>query len=929
MTELKHVAVEREFQKVSVDLALLTGVFRDMLLELGLPLQAAAVPWQTHAHSRATLGGTTEADGRAPLRLAQVCAIAFQLLNLVEDNVAAQSRRTREAELGTGAEEGLWGEQLGRLTAAIPDPAAIAQAVGSIRVEPVLTAHPTEAKRAAVLEQHREIYRQLSALENPTRTPAERRAILDELRLALERVWRSGEILLTRPTVADERRNVVYYLREVFPTAIAQVDLRLRQAWAEAGHPPELFEEVHRLPRLRFGTWVGGDRDGHPLVTAEVTRESLCDLRRAAIAVMDGELARLSMRLSLTRHVQPPDPVMDQELAQWLTVSRARADAFTHASDDEPWRQYADLLRARLPGEPPRPLAREPGFSFTRPEELAAGLARLAESLRQIGAGRIAAAEVGRVQRMLTVFGFHLAGLDIRQNSTAHELALAQLVAFAGLGDDYTTWDESRRVDFLMKELQSPRPFLPPGRSAGPDADRVLDCYRVLREHLDAHGRAGLGSLIVSMTRSLSDLLTVYVLAREVGLANFDADGLICRMPVVPLFETLDDLNDGPQILADFLDHPATRRSVATRAAEHRETPTQQVMIGYSDSNKDGGILASQWALHQAQLRMSAIGREHGVRIRFFHGRGGTISRGAGPTHRFLDALPHGTLDGDFRLTEQGETVGNKYATVVSATYHLELLMAGVAGTTLRHRGPAGDRASSSYEPILRAMADHSRLAYQSLVSSEGFFAFYRQATPIDVLERSGIGSRPPRRTGMATLADLRAIPWVFSWSQARFLLPGWFGVGTALERLANDSREVFDTLRQRAGTWPFVHYVLTNVEAMLASTDIEIMSMYAGLVENEVQRSRLMGVILAERERSVRMVEQLFGEPVSVRRPRLMHSLALRQGPLRQLHDQQVEQLRRWRSATRRGDSAQADLLLPDLLLSINAIASGLRATG
>ncbi|HEX8911995.1 MAG TPA: phosphoenolpyruvate carboxylase, partial [Humisphaera sp.] len=747
-----------EFEKVERDRDRLVGLLADVLRADGRPDLAAAVPWRGP-------GVDAPRPNAWPARLSQVLAVAFQLLNMVEENVAAQAKRSREAAEGMAAENGLWSQQLRRLAAAGVSADAIAGFLPQVRVEPVLTAHPTEAKRPAVLELHRELYLNLVRLENTIWSPSERQAIWDDVSLAVERLWRTGEILRDRPRVVDELENVLYFLREAFPAALADHDRRVRQAWADAGFDPTLIAGPDALPALSFGTWVGGDRDGHPFVTPDVTRETLETLRRTASLVLDRQLRELARQLPLSVHAQRPDDELTAALDRLLAGGADAAKELQRRHRDEPWRLFVELVRMRLPAVPNEAIAGV--VPFVHPAELRAELDLLRRSLLAAGAGRLVSGSLDPVVRALNVFGFHLAKIDVRQNSRTHELAVSQLLAAAGLPDaDYQSWDEGKRRALLDRELQSARPFTHGRAKLGADAERVVGALRVLADHADRFGTAGLGSLIVSMTRTPSDLLAVYLLAREAGLAEPGPDGqLVCRLPVVPLFETLDDLEHGPGIMAEFLDHPMTRRSLAATAGTGAGAGgplEQQVMIGYSDSNKDGGILASQWALHRAQERLTAAGAARGVSVTFFHGRGGTVSRGAGPTDRFLAALPPGTLSGRVRVTEQGETISQKYANRITATYNLKVLTAGVLSTALQPKAasPAADR---SYEPIMKRLAETSRAAYRRLVEAPGFFQFLRQATPIDVLEKSGIGSRPPRRTGTATLDDLRAIPWVFS----------------------------------------------------------------------------------------------------------------------------------------------------------------------
>ncbi|MBW3635692.1 MAG: phosphoenolpyruvate carboxylase [Armatimonadetes bacterium] len=902
------------FSKIDADLQFLVTCFREVLADLGQNELAASLPWDE-----------IPAPDALPPRLGQAYSVAFQLLNLVEENAAQQTRRKRELEDGLNAERGLWGDAFARLKSEGFDEAQIIEILPQIRVEPVLTAHPTEAKRLTVLEQHRELFRALGERENPNLTPAELLTIRRRIKAILERLWRTGEILLAKPEVADERRQVGHYLREIFPDALAQLDSRLRAAWDDAGF--DLAQLRGQMPQLRFGTWVGGDRDGHALVTAQVTQETLVELRLGALIVLDRMLERLAGKMSLSIYGQTPPPELLQGIERLAREVGSRAAPILAQDEEEPWRQFVRLMKAKLPLDTRAdvPVLLDDGGFYRFPSELTADLEILKSSLHFVGATRLVLVDVGPIDRALETFGFHLAQLDIRQNSAFHDRALSQLMVAAGLdGADFPNWNEAERLRFLNGELRSPRPFLHPGAVVEGEAGATLECFRVVAGHIERYG-AGVGALIVSMTRSLSDLLVVFVLAREAGLMRMTNEGLMCALPVVPLFETVEDLEGSPTILGAWLEHPVARLSLQKQAGGG--TPTQQVMVGYSDSNKDKGIFASQWGLQKAQSAMAEVGEATGVKIRFFHGRGGTISRGAGPTHRFLEALPHGSLSGDIRLTEQGETIAQKFGNRATATYNLELLLAGVTAGTLRHQNR--EKTPQPLENLAEKLAQSSGKAYSELLESDGFIAFFRQATPIDALENARIGSRPARRTGQATLADLRAIPWVFSWNQSRFYLPGWFGIGTALTQLKTESPEDFAALKDAVSHWRFLRYVLTNVETNLASTDFELMRSYADLVEDAEVRERIFGVIATEWGRTNDALNDIFGGTTATRRPRMMKTLAVRAQALQVLHCQQLELLQNWRQRVNSGDQNGADELLPELLLSINAIASGLRTTG
>ncbi len=919
------------FGKIDRDLAFVMGCFRQVLQEQGETELAEHLPWSAGD----SMAGETQrlAKGTANLRDrdVQALSIAFQLLNMVEENAATQARRLRESQHGVLEESGLWGGNLKAIAKAGFTGAEVAAALASIRVEPVLTAHPTEAKRSTVLEQHRQLYLLLVKRENQMWTPAEQDEISAEFTVGLERLWRTGEIRLSKPDIAAERRGALRYLREVFPDVITRIDARLQTAWREVGFDPALIADVRQLPKVTFGTWVGGDRDGHPLVTAKVTYESLHDLRRSALALHAGNLRRLAEKLSLTESLQTPPAALAAAIgARAAALGEAGARALAR-NPFEPWRQFVNLMLARLPDAGDLPASES--TRYARPQELADDLRLLRASLIELGAGRIAVGEIDPLLRSVELFGFHLAVLDIRQNSAVHEKALSQLLTAAGIAAaDWPSWSEKERLALLDTELRTPRPLAHPEANLGAEASMVLDCLRVVASHRSAHGRDGLGALIVSMTRSLSDLLTVFVIAREAGLVQQVADpahgdGLASEFPVVPLFETIGDLEGSADIMRAYLSHPVTRRSLALQSKAVGGVPTQQIMLGYSDSCKDGGIFASQWNLQRAQAALSALGRELGVRLRFFHGRGGTVSRGAGPTNRFLEALPHGSLTGDLRLTEQGETIAQKFANQLTATFNLEQLVATTTATTLHQRGDAPD--FSDVYPVLARFAERSRATYESLLAADGFITYFSEATPIDVLEHAAIGSRPSRRSGKRTLADLRAIPWVFSWNQSRHYLPGWFGIGTALEDIHREDPKGFALLVARTAQWPFLRYALSNIESNIASVDDGLMSDYAALVKDETVRTQIGGRIADEYRRTKRMLELVFGgTTLTVRRPRLVQTLAQRDSSLRKLHAHQIATLRRWRAARAASDPG-AEAILQSLLLSVNAIASGLRTTG
>jgi phosphoenolpyruvate carboxylase len=845
-------------------------------------------------------------------RRLQALSIAFQLLDIVEENTANQTRRRAEDPRRGESEPGLWLYYLNELRQRGFPEEEIRAFLAAVRVEPVLTAHPTEAKRATVLEHHRALYLLLVERDKANFTDLELALFHRRLRAALERLWRTGEIYLERPDVDSEVRNSLHYLRNVFPAAVELLDLRFQYAWSST------FEsEPPTLPGLCFGSWVGGDRDGHPFVTPETTARTLATLRHAALALFDDRLRTLGAKLSLAADPEAP-PRLTERIHQLADEVGAEAASAIARNPGEPWRQLVNLMLIRLQstgaGQGPCP--------YGSPAGLLADLDVVESTLRQVGASTVADMDVRPLAAQVRAFGFHLAALDIRQNSGYFDRAIEGLLATAGTpAPDYASWPAEMKSELLDRELASLRPFAGPRMALPDEARNLVDVFRTIRTHLDAHGPAGIGNVIVSMTRSVADLLAVYLFAREAGLLADAGDGPYCELPVAPLFETIADLEHCDEILDAWLAHPVTQRSL--RYLQQRDgwaQPRVVVMLGYSDSNKDGGILASNWGLRQAQRKLAAVARRHGVRVDYFHGRGGTIGRGAGPTHVFLDALPTGSQMGGMRVTEQGEVIAQKYANRLTATFHLERLLAGVTRTSLIHsRAP---RNGHPLEEIWPGVVKASYAAYRALVESDGFVDFFRQATPIDAIEQARIGSRPPRRTGKATLNDLRAIPWVFSWSQARFHLPGWYGVGTALCTLRAEEPERWAQLTAQVKSWPFLVYILHNVEASLLMANREVMSMYAALAGDAALRDRVMHTIGHEYERAREAVSALLGGAAEDRRPRLVKAIELRHKALMRIHEHQARLLGHWR--THRDEDT-----LRDLLLTVNAISMGQKMTG
>ena len=891
------------FRELDETLAEATGI-----LARALPCPPALrrlVPWQSGEPYPENLPPGEEREA------AQVLSISFELLNIVEERVAWQFRGKRRAEHGASAIKGLWPSVIERFSkSGLSEDEALA-ALRKVQIDPVLTAHPTEAKRPSVREKHLAIYELLRTYEGARQDPHYGRRLAETLAAEFEALWYTGEIFVQRPKVQDELRNALYYLREVFPEVVLRLDRSLELAWEDAGWNPERLRNEDGLPRLRFTTWIGGDRDGHPFVTPDVTKSTLAELRANAIRLHRHHLRAAASHLTLaTPFINCPASLCEATETLLAELGKEAGD-IPRVHGGEPWCQFLLLVRKKLGVDGYPDLA-----------TYQADLKLAYETLSESGSAQAAREWISPLRRLAEVFGFHLASLDVRNNSEAHDEAAAQLFTAAGVPDaeNFANWPEEKRRELLLAELRNPRPILPRYQAAGDKADPVLSYIRLLATHLRQQGPAGLGQLIVSMTRSVSDLLLVQVLAREGGLAERQPNGLWrSRIPVSPLFETGDDLAASAEILSEYL-----------AAIGPHPGGLQPAMVGYSDSNKDAGVFTSQWGIFQGQESMTKACREAGVTPQFFHGRGGTIGRGAGPTQWFLRALPEGSLSGPIRITEQGEVLPRKYAHEGNAHFHLELLVAGVARVVAL--APDHSDLLEDCRPAFDALSRESTRAYRSLLESDGFISFHRSATPIDALETGTFGSRPSRRTGKKerSLSDLRAIPWVFSWTQARFYLPGWFGVGSGLTRIAEESSEKFALLQSAAHDLPFLRYVLTNVESSLASANLDLMAEYAALCEDADVRARFLADITAEFDLTRKRVADLLGDDFTTRRPRMQKTLALREDPLRFLHRQQIELLKRWREdGSPTGADGKFDKTFLSLQLNINAIASGLRETG
>ncbi|TXD61467.1 phosphoenolpyruvate carboxylase [Polaribacter sp. IC066] len=893
-------------QKIRVDFTYLMSAFKEMLQSLGEEKLAAMIPLENNQLNF----NYNEIPNE---KVAQAIGICFELLNSVEENAATQFRRKIETEFGLESIRGSWGETLKLWHTSGIKEQEIADLLPKIKVTPVLTAHPSEAKRLTVLDIHRELYILLVKNENPLWSNSERAVLRQEIKSLLERWWRTGEIYLQKPRLEDERSNVMHYFENVFPEALRLADQRLLNAWKYMRFSQKNLERPEQFPKLEFGSWVGGDRDGHPYVTPEFTASTLKLHRHSALKIIKKELVLLAKELSFSEYLNEiPSNFVLEFKANAEKLGEAGQKALER-NPSEPLRQFVNLLIVRLQNTLDGHFKLDKECYYHRPEDLVKELKKLRTILVDLGANRINKECLLPIERSLDCFGFHLAKLDIRQNSEYHEKAIRQILLASGAIDtDYSSWNEEKRLSFINQELLSNRPFLVAGTLCGPEADNLLGYFREVKEYVDLHGSNGIGAVIVSMTRSLSDLLLVFLFLREVGLKD-------SNLPVVPLLETIDDLIAGPDILEAFLTH-STVKNLRMR----KETFVQEVMLGYSDSNKDGGILTSRWTIYKAEENLTEVGRRLGIQLCFFHGRGGTISRGGGKIHRFLESMPPGSMSGHIKMTVQGETIADQFANRINACYNLEMMISSTARQTMIANNEVKDQ--KLYD-IMDRLVEMSRNNYRQLLDHPKFIEFYSQATPIDVLEQSKIGSRPARRRGQRSLNDLRSIPWVFSWNQARFNLTGWFGTGAALGKFEEQYPDDFKYLKTLAQEWRFLKYDLIQIETNLLNSDTEIMKAFADLVHDPEVKTSLMELIVTDYELCLKQIENLLSRLVAERRVSKLENNKLRKEALGVLHVIQIQSLKKWR-AHKNSDSKEENKLLLMLLLLVNALSGGLKST-
>jgi phosphoenolpyruvate carboxylase len=834
------------------------------------------------------------------LSVVRAFAYFLQLANIAEDTHRARRRRAHELD-GSPPRQGTLAFAIESVCAALGNDAMartrLNEFFATALVSPVLTAHPTEVQRQSTQGAMQRIADLLDQRDRQQLTPVEQEENDRALQRQVLTLWHTRMVRDERLRVLDEVKNGIGYFRSTFFTEVPRLHAdtaALLEARLPGFTPPS-------RPFLRVGSWIGGDRDGNPFVTADILRDTL---RLHSAATFDFYLAEvhdLGGRFSISRTLHPGTPELDALSGIYARLA-------------------ATMRRLELP--PPVRAALGDAEPYDQASDFRAELAVVHESLVRTGLGSLAAGRLWRLMTAVDVFGFHLAPLDLRQNSDVHERVVAELLACAGVCADYAALDEPQRIALLARELEGTRPLYSPHLAYSDESRGELAIVFAARTMRERYGAGTLPHYIISKCDGVSDLLEVALLLKEAGLAGGGRTPWI-GLHIIPLFETIGDLRKAASVMREAFALPVYRAFV--RSCDD----LQEVMLGYSDSNKDGGFLTSGWELYQAELQLMQVFSAAGVALRFFHGRGGSVGRGGGPSYDAILAQPAGAVTGQIRLTEQGEVIASKYATPDVGRRNLELLVAATLEATLTDHENQADRAMD-FHPVMDALSGQAFRAYRDLVyDTPGFTQYFRESTPLAEIATLNIGSRPSSRKAGDRIEDLRAIPWVFAWAQCRCMLPGWYGFGSAVEQWLAEHPDGLPVLQRMASGWPFFRTLLSNVDMVLAKSDLRVASRYAELVTDVTLRHAIFGRIEAEWHRTREALRRITGQEQLLRdNPLLARSMANRFPYMDPLNHLQIALLTRHREHMARVGEPE-ETVRRGIHITINGIAAGLRNSG
>jgi phosphoenolpyruvate carboxylase len=830
----------------------------------------------------------------------------FQLINLAEDNQRVRRIRMREAREAPAPRRGSIDQVISELAQRGVSADQIRALLDHAEIRLVMTAHPTEARRRTTIDKQARIFDELRALDG--RLGEDLEASRERIRATVQELWGSDELRASSLTVLDEvRGGLVHFtstLVDTVPRLYRDLERSLRR------HYPD--EQIGAPPLLHFGSWIGGDRDGNPFVKPETTVATLELLREQCLRFLESRVETIAGRLSFSERISGPAGPLRPILEFGEQHFPAMAQRLGELNPEEPYRRALTFIRERV-----RATAAFAAGGYEAPAELLADLRAVELALREDGGGFSAGGDLHDVIRQVEVFGFHFAKLDVRQHAKVHRAALHEVFAGLRVLPDYSSLPEQERCELLAGFIADRRPLIPGDISRFSESTQeTIETFRMISQALSGPHRGAIDAYVISGNEAPSDVLEVLLFMKESSLSW--AGGAHAQLRIVPLFEAGATLAAAPETLETLLATPVYREALRA-VGDH-----QEIMIGYSDSNKDVGYVASGWGTYRAQKRIADKCREYGITWMFFHGRGGAVGRGGGPTNDAILALPTGTVDGRLKMTEQGEVLTAKYTVGEIAHRELELTTSATLLATGRGLLSEGDRHIAAYEEVLEQMTLTAEALYRRVVHEDpDFVEFFLNATPVDEVSRLRLGSRPARRQAAGGIDDLRAIPWVFSWTQSRIVLPAWLGLGTALREARE--RHGLETLREMTETWPFFQTLIANAEMGCGKADLGIARRYVQLWDNEPARERIWGLLSAEFELTcAELVEIGGGSRLLDSEPMLQASIDRRNPYVDPLSFVQIELLkRRRRDGDGDGESARLSLL------AINGIASGLRNTG